>query len=561
LKSIAPASTSQSPAAGPDRRRPVFRALADLLHDAGVRDAFGVMGEDTAGLTVGLMQRGIGYRGARHEAVAVGMADGYAWASGRIGVGLVTRGPGVMNAATACRTAVQGRRRVLLIAGDAPVAGDHAHDYKFIDQAPIAAALGLRYFTGATPAAALTALAGAFACAGAGAPALVTIPADVLAARVDGPVAPLEDPGPITIAGAPPTAGDVDRLVEIVDGSARPLILAGAGAASATAVAALRDLAQRTGALLGTTLLAKDLFRHHPRDVGIVGGFASDPAVQLLAQVDCVLAFGASLTPFTTAQRTLFRGAPIVQVDTDRAAIGAAHPVALGIVADAGAVARALAARLPAASPPSGHDASAVAALSGPLYAGPDESTVDELDPRIAAMALDRMLPADRAVVLDSGRFMTAPGRFMRVPGPDRFRLTADAGSIATGLGVALGAAVARPGPANVLFIGDGGLSMTAGDLETAARHGIPLIVVVMNDRAYGAERVHLAADALPVGYAALPEIDFAAVARSFGVAGVRVRTLAELERLGPELRERSAPLVIDCRIPAEITTARLRWA
>ena len=150
--------------------------------------------------------------------------------------------------------------------------------------------------------------------------------------------------------------------------------------------------------------------------------------------------------------------------------------------------------------------------------------------------------------------------RFMRVPGPSWFRLTADAGSIAVGLGVALGAAVGRPRAAHVLFIGDGGLSMTLGDLETAARHSIPLIVVVMNDRAYGSDWVHLEADGLSTQYAELPEIDFTAVARSLGVDAVRARSVTDLESIAPRLCRRESPLVIDCRIRPDITADRLRW-
>ena len=172
---------------------------------------------------------------------------------------------------------------------------------------------------------------------------------------------------------------------------------------------------------------------------------------------------------------------------------------------------------------------------------------------------LDRLLPEARSVVLDSGRFMTSPARFLRVPGPEWFRLTADAGSIAIGLGVALGASVARPGVANVLFVGDGALSMTIGDLETAARHSLGLIVVVMNDRAYGAEWVHLEAERPAPVYAALPEVDFAAAASALGVEAVRIESVVELEALTGRLAQRKVPLLIDCRIRQDLTAARLR--
>jgi thiamine pyrophosphate-dependent acetolactate synthase large subunit-like protein len=572
LTTILFGSEGQPP--GGDAGRPLHRWLADALAGAGVEEVFGVMGEDTAALTVGIIERGITYRGARHEAAAVGMADGYAWASGRVGVAIVTRGPGLMNAATACRTAVQGDRRVVVICGDAPLAGERAFDNKFIEQEPLARALGLGFFTAGDPAEALAALHGALASAGEGRPAVLAVPADLFAqelspAAAASPVRAASAATDTTAerepAGAPdatPEGATLDAALALLAASRMPLILAGGGAVRRGTADALVGLAERADALLGTTLKAKDLFHGRPRDVGVVGGFATDPAAVLLGEVDCVLAFGARLTPFTTAQRTLFGNASVVQVDTDPERLGAAFPVTVGIAADAGVVARALLERVAGTRWSSRCTAHALARLGGPAYAGPDESTDDGLDPRVVVQTLDRLLPAQRAVVLDSGRFMTSPGRFLHVPGPDWFRLTAEAGSIAVGLGIALGAALARPRAATVLFIGDGGLSMTVGDLETAARHRIPVTVIVMNDRAYGAERVHLEADGLPVGHASLPEIDFGRVADALGVTAVRVRTLAELEALAPLLEAgRPSPLVVDCVISPHITAARLRWA
>ena len=554
------------PPPGASAVRPLLRWLADALAAAGVQEVFGVMGEDTASLTVGVIERGIVYRGARHEAVAVGMADGYSWAGARLGVAMVTRGPGLMNAATACRTAVQGRRRVLVICGEAPLGGEAAFDNKLIAQEPLARALGLRFFTAGDPAGALEALDRALASAHEGCPALLALPADLMLQEL-APASPTASAGPPTFPASHPTVpvddAALDTALGLLAHSRTPLILAGGGATASDTAAALVALAERAGALLGTTLMAKDLFRGQPRDLGVVGGFATDPAAPLLDEVDCVLAFGARLTPFTTAQRTLFRDAAVVQIDTDSGRLGAAFAVTVPIAADAGAVARLLLERLPdrAAEPCPAIGSERLASLGGPAYAGPDESSEDGLDPRVVALTLERLLPPQRAVVLDSGRFMTSPGRFLRVPGPGWFRLTAEAGSIAVGLGIALGAAVARPRAANVLFIGDGGLSMTVGDLETAARHSIPLTVVVMNDRAYGAERIHLEADGLPADHASLPEMDFSRVASALGVSAVRVRTVGQLEALAPRLvAQRPGPLLIDCLIRPDITAARLRW-
>ncbi len=314
---------------------------------------------------------------------------------------------------------------------------------------------------------------------------------------------------------------------------------------------------------MGTTLLAKGLFRDCPYDLGVVGGYAADASVPVLGDVDLVVAFGASLNPYTTAQGTLFRDVPIAQVDRDAAQIGASTAVDVGVVADAELAARRLVAAV-RARPGGGtplHRDELLAALAQPGCAQPDESTTEELDPRAVARALDELLPADRVIVFDSGRFTTAPGRFIRVRGPGSMRHTADGGSIGLGLGVALGAALGRPDRTTVLFAGDGGFSMGLADLETAARHRVRLIAIVMDDGAYGSELRVLDAAGLPAQPALLPRIDFAAVGRALGIEAVTVRTVSELAGLAERVRDRSAPLVVHCLIRRDLTVPRISWA
>ena len=128
------------------------------------------------------------------------------------------------------------------------------------------------------------------------------------------------------------------------------------------------------------------------------------------------------------------------------------------------------------------------------------------------------------------------------------------------GLGVAIGAAAARPDSTTVLFAGDGGLSMVLGDIESLARCGLPLVVVAMNDRAYGAERIHLEADGLPGDYANLGEIHFGQVATALGMDAATIRGIHELRAIGPQLHGRTEPILLDCKLRREITAARLRW-
>jgi acetolactate synthase-1/2/3 large subunit len=541
--------------------RAAYQALTGELLALDTRALFGVMGEDTAALTADLIAAGIPYYGARHEAGAVGMADGYAWATGRLGVCLVTRGPGVSNATTALRCAVGGGRQVLLITGEPPRDTDLRHDLKVLDQEAICRAVGMDYFVAGHAGELVERLRDAVAVARAGRPATLAVPVNVL----NGPPAEQEASEPASELFRPepgaPSASDVDAVVRLLASSARPLVLAGRGACVAGVPELLQTLAERAGALLGTTLLAKDTFRGHRLDLGVVGGFASDAAYDQLREIDCVLAFGASLTPFTTGQRTLFADAPVVQVDADPSKLGASFPVRIGIAADAGLTAQALLDALAHADERPLHAPENLARLSRPANASADASAGGQLDPRTVVTVLEELLPSRRTVIIDSGRFMTSPGRFLHVSGPDHFRLTADAGAIGTGLGIALGAAAARPDETTVLFGGDGGMSMALADFETAARHSLPLILVIMNDSAYGAERVHLEHDGLPLETADLPEIDFAAVARALGIEAASAGSEAELRAQAGALdRAGRGPLVLDCRIRRDITATRLRW-
>jgi acetolactate synthase-1/2/3 large subunit len=538
-------------------------ALADELIALETDVMFGLVGEDTLGFVTAASQAGVAYHGARHENIAVGMADGYSWRGGGLGVCTVTRGPGLLNAAMAIRTAARAGRRVLVITGDMATDGDWDWDFKSIDHAPLVAALGAAYFHAPTPDDVVPVFRRAAEAARRGRTVVFAVPVDVLHAPAAAAAVGREPGLPEVRQTAPePTAEAIAHAVELLGASEKPLILAGRGAQAPEVRPVLEQLALRTGALLGTTLLARELFRGSPYDVGIVGGFSSDPAVPLLAEVDCAVVFGASLNRWTTAGRTLFKDVPVIQVDSDPAALGANMSIEVEICADAGVAAARLLDALSASGVSSKpfHRPETLERLRRPLWAGPDESTEDELDPRAITTTLDQLLPEERTIVLDSGRHLTSAGRFMRFLGPDSFRHTADGGAIGMGLGIALGAKAASPETPAVLFIGDGGMSMTLGDLETAVRNDLPLTIVVMNDRAYGSELVHAVADGLPWDHATLPEIDFAAAAAALGLEAARVRTLEELRTHARNLEGRTTSLLLDCRIRQDLFVRRVSW-
>jgi thiamine pyrophosphate-dependent acetolactate synthase large subunit-like protein len=182
-----------------------------------------------------------------------------------------------------------------------------------------------------------------------------------------------------------------------------------------------------------------------------------------------------------------------------------------------------------------------------------DDSTADRIDPRTVSIALDDLLPASRTLAVDSGNFMGYPAMFLSVPDVTGFCFTQGFQSVGLGLASALGAAVARPDRLTVAALGDGGFLMSAAELVTAVRLGLPLLVVVYNDAAYGAEVHHFGPDDHPLDTVTFPDTDLATIARGYGCEAVTVRTRDDVDGIRDWLAgSRSTPMVVDAKVTAE---------
>jgi len=347
----------------------------------------------------------------------------------------------------------------------------------------------------------------------------------------------------------------VAELTGAIDAARRPVFVAGRGARGARA--ALEALAERCGALLTTSAVAKGLFAGNPWSLDVSGGFASPLAAELISGADLVVGWGCALNMWTMRHgRLVAPDAVVVQVDLDADALGAHRDIAFGVVGDVRATAEAV-----------------TAALDGPALAGYRTTDVAEaiqervhwrdepyndlgdgerIDPRTLTIALDGLLPAERIVAVDSGNFMGYPSMFLDVPDEFGFCFTQAFQSIGLGLSTAIGAALARPDRLPVAALGDGGVLMGASELETVVRLGLPMVVVVYDDAAYGAEVHHFGPGGHPLDTVRFPETDFAAIARGYGFEALTARTASDLSPVaawvgGP----RSAPLLIDAKVAA----------
>ncbi|MGH3261747.1 MAG: thiamine pyrophosphate-dependent enzyme, partial [Trebonia sp.] len=162
---------------------------------------------------------------------------------------------------------------------------------------------------------------------------------------------------------------------------------------------------------------------------------------------------------------------------------------------------------------------------------------------------LEALLPADRVVIVDIGDFMLHTIDEISVPDPRSWIWTADFGSIGLGLPIGLGVALGRPDRRCVMFAGDGGLMMSMQELETAAREQIPLTIVVLDDCAYRPEVRFMEALGKPGDVGLFDEVDFAAVARAFGIPAVTVRTSADFAAMADALAAPEGPVLIDAKV------------
>jgi acetolactate synthase-1/2/3 large subunit len=530
----------------------VAGAVGAALARAGVRRAFGVVGSGNFHVTNALIAGGAEFVAARHEAGAATMADAYARMSGQPAVLSVHQGCGLTNAMTGITEAAKSRTPLVVLAAE--VTQPRSNFY--VDQSGLAGAVGaVPMRVESAEDAVATAHAAVETAVRQRRTVLLNVPLEVQALESVSEPEP-HGPVPLEITPGVPDPAAVRALGEMLERSQRPVFVAGRGARSENARLALEALAERVGALLATSAVAKGLFRDHPWSLDVSGGFSSPTAAELIRAADLVIGWGCALNMWTMSHgRLIGPEAEVVQVDLDADALGAHRPVSLGVVGDVTAIARAVAGVVPGngvryrTSEVRDRIATSVRWRDVPFT---DTSTADRIDPRTLTIALDDLLPAERVVAVDSGNFMGYPSMFLSVPDEQGFCFTQAFQSIGLGLATAVGAALARPDRLSVAALGDGGALMSVAELETVARLGLAMVVVVYDDEAYGAEVHHFAGDGVSLATVQFPPTDIAAIARGFGFDACTVRTMDDLSPLESWLGDRARPVLVDAKVTAD---------
>jgi acetolactate synthase-1/2/3 large subunit len=537
----------------------VYEALAQAFTEEGTSDVFAMMGGGNRQWLNAMARRGARLHSVRHEGAGLGMADGFARVTGRPGVVSTTSGPGITQLSTTLVVASRAGTPLVAYCGEV-VLGDES-DVQWFDSQRYAAAVECEFVRLLKPEAAYEAARRAFYIARTQSrPVILSAPEDVQQLDVD------ECPGyqaslrVIDDLRLPPAGERIQRAAGLIAGSARVVIVAGRGALEAGAGDLILRLQRQTGALLATTLPAKNwLSDQADFYAGTSGKFATRAATELLREADCVIGVGASLNRYTTRDGSLYPGARYIQIDRRPPyLLGSGRLADCYIQADLTLALRELAQAVEGApARPAGYHTPGTRELLAGALADPEVFELEPgvVDPRAACRVIDEELPSQVRLVLSAG-YYAGFGMMLFTRARDHILVNyGNFGAVGEGVMLAIGAVVGNGLRPTALVEGDAGFMMYLGEFETACREGLPLLVIVMNDQALGAENHYSAAEGLDPELTFIPTPDLGRVAASLGGTGALVTNLDELRAALRAFVARPAPTVIDLRISRDVLT------
>ena len=534
---------------------PVLHRGADLvwraLEHAGADVAFGYPGGACLPLYDALPDHpAVHHVLVRHEQGAAHMADGYARATGRVGVCVATSGPGATNLVTGLACAYMDSIAMVAITGQVstPLMGRDA--FQETDVLGLVGPITKHSYLVERVEDIEPTIRRAFAVASAGrpGPVVVDIPKDIQLRT--GAAQPRSMDPAAAPRGANPS--ELDRAAALLSGAQRPVIVAGHGVRLARAHAELRALAERLDAPVVTTLLGIGaLPEDHRLAAGMLGMHGSAAANRMVNDADVILGIGLRFDDRVTGKISAFApNAKIIHADLDATQLGKNVPTEIGIVADAGAVLFALAARLDRTSR-ADWSGRLAAARSRPRLAAYEDRV--ELPPRLVIRAIREAASEDAYFVADVGQHQMWAAQHLRLTHPDRFLTSGGLGAMGYALPAAIGAQLGRPSSEVWAIAGDGGAQMTIQELGTAVQENAPVKMAIMNNGYLGMVRQwqQLFHDGR-ISQTPISSPDYVKLADAYGVLGIMVDRRRDL---GPSLeraRKHDGPVVLDIRIERE---------
>lgn len=481
-----------------------------------------------------------------HEQGAAHAADGYARATGKVGVVMSTSGPGATNLVTGIATAYLDSIPLVAICGNVPTTQIGTDSFQEIDITGVTLPITKHnYFVGSVENLADT-IREAFALAQSGrpGPVLIDVPKDVQTAVCDyepqAPVQPEERHAAKDVR--------IKEAAALINASKRPFIYFGGGLITSEAQEEMLALAEKIDAPIGCSLMGlSGIPTDHPRFLGMQGMHGHYASSMAMHDADLIISLGVRFNDRVTGNREKFaKLAQIIHIDVDGSELSKTVNSACGLRGDVKLTLQKLIPLVNAEQKPDWEKA--VRALK--------ETENDYLDirpgltPRNAIMTLNKHLGENTAVATDVGQHQMWAAQNVNFKKPRRFISSGGLGTMGFGLGAAIGAAVGT-GERSVLVTGDGSFGMCLNELTTAVTYDVPVVILLMNNGVLGMVRQwqtlffnkHYSNTILD------RKTDFVALARAFGADGEAVDTVAALDKAFEHAFSCDGPYVIDCRI------------
>ena len=546
----------------PQRRTGAY-ALIDSLCRHGVKHIFGYPGGAILPIYDELYRaeaRGdLQHILVRHEQGAAHAADGYARATGQVGVCFGTSGPGATNLVTGIATAHMDSIPLVVITGQVPLSSIGTDAFQETDIYGITLPIVKHSYVVREPQDMARIIAEAFHIASSGrpGPVLIDVPKDVGLIEFD--YVPVE-PGQVKLPGYRPTVKgnprQINAAIDLMEAAERPLLYVGGGAIAADAHSQIQELAERFQIPVTTTLMGIGSFdEHHPLSVGMLGMHGTAYANFAVSECDLLIAVGARFDDRVTGKLDEFAShAKVIHIDIDPAEVGKNRTPEVPIVGDVRQVLEQILQRVRELNVPA--STSQTQAWLERIARWREDYPLEvprhehSLSPQEVIVEIARQAP-HAYYTTDVGQHQMWAAQFLK-NGPRRWISSAGLGTMGYGMPAAMGAKVALPNEDVICISGDASFQMNLQELGTLAQYGINVKTVIINNgwqgmvrqwqQAFYGERY--SSSNMEVG---MP--DFEILAQAYGVKGLVIRDRAELASGLAEAIAHQGPVLVDVRV------------
>jgi thiamine pyrophosphate-dependent acetolactate synthase large subunit-like protein len=539
----------------------VYQRLAQSFKAEGTSAVFGIMGDANMYWYSELDKLGVQLVEVRHEGAGLGMADGWARATHTPGIASTTCGPGTSQLATALLVAARAESPLVAFCGEHPTVDDGYNQR--LNQGRFAEACETAFVRMNSAESADDVVRKAFYIARLESrPVMFSCPMDLQQKNWedDEPYQPSSTIMPKRASG--PDADSLKRAVDIISKAKKPVIVAGRGARWSGAGEAILKLAERTGALVATSLMAKTWLSKDPFHIGVSGLYATKTAIELLQESDCVIGVGASLNRYTTEHGYLYPNAKFVHLDVKpHVLMGNSRSSDVYIQTDAKLGVEALEAALAKESfKQTGYRTAEVKKKLVGHFQDRKEYPIedDKVDPREVVTTLDEVVPDTMSLLTGSG----ASAGFSNILFTKERPLVMAShffGCIGQMMPAAMGAVVASGYKPHVLVDGDASVMMHLAEFDTMVRYKMPLLIVVLNNEALGSEYYKLDVHKMDKELSVIKTPDLGAVAKAFGGKGKLATSIEDVQKAAQEWVANPCPMIIDARIERAVVTLPYR--